>query len=201
MIVIENHVHFKAPGIATGFRVVLPDACCTQAERIPFVLCLHDYGQNGERMLEQISGSSLVDQHNVALLLPDGQNSCFLNMAHGPQWESYVMEYLLPYVQRTFPLQSSTALLGLGYGGWAAARLYARYPQHFRAAVALDADPELPKRYALGKLADQADLEAAFGHPDTMAVDPLHPDTVWLKGVSAQQALNTLLEIDWSTPA
>lgn len=201
MILIENHAHIKAPGIATSFQVALPDTACTQADRIPFVLCLHDYGQNGERMLRKLGGSALVDPYNIALLVPDGQNSCFLNMAHGPQWETYVMDFLLPYAQRTFPLQADCMLLGLGSGGWAAARLYARYPERFCAAVALDADAELPKRYAQGMLADWPDLEAAFGSPDAMPDYPLHPDTIWHSGISAEQALGPLLKKDWSTSA
>jgi len=106
MIVISNHAHLRALGISVGFKVALPDSACARAERIPYVLCLHDYGQSGERFLQTLCCGKLVDEANVGLLLPDGQNGCFLNMAHGPAWETYLLQGLLPYAEpkrRAFP--------------------------------------------------------------------------------------------------
>ena len=113
--------------------------------RIPYVLCLHDDGQNGEKLLQSLHCASAVDAANVALLLPDGQNSCFLNMAHGPKWETYLLRGLLPFAERTFPLRAKPGLLGVGTGGWAAARLAAQAPERFAASVAADAWEDLAR--------------------------------------------------------
>ena len=114
MIVISNQAHLQALGIAASFAVALPDAVCTQKTRVPYVLCLHDYGQNADRLLRMLACDALVDTQNIGLLIPDGQNSCFLDMAYGPHWESYLMNELLPYAQRTFPLQNTPRVFGVG---------------------------------------------------------------------------------------
>lgn len=198
MIVLTGHAHLRALGMTTGFLVALPDSACAGGPRIPYALCLHDYGQNGERLLQTMNCATLVDERNVALLLPDGQNGCFLDMAHGPKWETYLMQGLLPFAERTFPLQKTPKVFGLGTGGWAAARLAASYPERFAAALAADADANLPARYADGTLAAMPDLEAALGDPAKMPVYPLSGKTVWAAGVPAAQGL---FNTDWSSCA
>ncbi|HPJ02678.1 MAG TPA: alpha/beta hydrolase-fold protein [Candidatus Limiplasma sp.] len=198
MIVISNQAHLQALGIAASFAVALPDAVCTQKTRVPYVLCLHDYGQNADRLLRMLACDALVDTQNIGLLIPDGQNSCFLDMAYGPHWESYLMNELLPYAQRTFPLQNTPRVFGVGTGGWAAARLAAAYPDRFAASAAANARPDLPALYAQGKLSDRPDLEAAFGDPQRLQEYPVNKNTVWLEGANA---LQVLYNNDWSTPA
>ena len=198
MIVISNQAHLQALGIAASFTVALPDAICTQNTRVPYVLCLHDYGQNAEQFLRTLACDALVDKHNIGLLIPNGQNSCFLDMAHGPHWESYLMNELLPYAQRTFPLQENPKVFGAGTGGWAAARLAAAYPDRFAASAAANAKPDLPALYAQGRLSDMPDLEAAFGDPKSLPAYPLSKNTVWLEGANA---LQELYNKDWSTHA
>lgn len=201
MIVISSQAHLRALGISASFRLALPDSACGGRSRVPYVLCLHDYGQNGERLLQTLCCERLVDGTNAALLLPDGQNGCFLDMAHGPKWETYLLEGLLPFAERTFPLLSNPGLFGTGTGGWAAARLAALEPFRFPASLAVNADPDLLKAYAAGKLAAMPDLEAALGGADRVPSYPLCAETVWLHGVTAGEALAKLLENDWSTPA
>lgn len=200
MIVIHNRAQLAALGIAAGFTLALPDAACENAGRFPYALCLHGYGQNGETLLRSLGCEAAVDAARVALLLPDGQNGCFMNMAYGPAWETYLLRGLLPYTQRTFPLLGMPRLFGVGTGGWAAARLCGRYPDRFPSAVAANAQTDLPARYARGELSAMPDLEAAFGDPARLADDPPSPRTVWVNEPPAQ-ALQRMLNEDWSTPA
>ena len=198
MIVISNQAHLQALGIAASFTVALPDAICIQHTRVPYVLCLHDYGQNAEQFLRSLACDELVGKQNIGLLVPNGQNSCFLDMAYGPHWESYLMNELLPYAERTYPLQGIPKVFGVGTGGWAAARLAAAYPDRFAASAAANAQPDLPALYAQGKLSDRPDLEAAFGDPQRLPAYPVSKNTVWLEG---SNALQVLCNKDWSTPA
>ncbi len=199
MIVIETRAHLRELGIAVGFHAALPDAACAGKAQFPYVLCLHDDGQNGEKLLQSLRCASAVDAANVALLLPDGQNGCFLNMAHGPKWETYLLRGLLPFAERTFPLRAKPGLLGVGTGGWAAARLAAQAPERFAASVAADAWEDLPERYKAGELAGRPDLEAAFGDPQTMPPFILSAQTRRFSG--AEAALAAILTIDWSATA
>ncbi|HPF86529.1 MAG TPA: hypothetical protein PK537_00580 [Candidatus Limiplasma sp.] len=201
MIVIKNQAHLPQLGISAGFTLALPDMACRNSKRLPYVLCLHDYGQNGERLLQTLACAPLVDEAKAALLLPNGQNGCFLNMAHGLMWETYLLEGLLPYAARTFALQDPPKLYGVGTGGWAAARLAAAYPKRFAASAAVNAIPNLPKMYADGKLSAMPDLEAAFGSGQAVPDYPLCEQTLWFHGAAVTDALQTLLNEDWSTPA
>jgi pimeloyl-ACP methyl ester carboxylesterase len=197
MIVITCRVHLKQLGIANTFRLVLPDAALEIGERLPYVVCLHGYGQSGERLLNEACFGAVVDERRVALLLPNGQNSCFMNMAHGPNWETYLLDGLMPFAERTFPLCGKPRLLGVGTGGWAASRLIAAYPDRFTASIAVDARRDLQEAYANGELLTMPDLEAAFGDPAEMARFPLCEHTRWVNGVGG--ALTQLLNIDGST--
>ncbi len=196
MIVITCRSHLKQLGIANTFRLALPDAALETGERLPYVVCLHGWGQSGERLLNEACFSAVVDERRMALLLPNGQNSCFMNMAHGPNWETYLLDGLMPFAERTFPLRGKPRLLGVDTGGWAAARLAAAYPDRFTASVAVDARRDLQQAYANGELPTMPDLEAAFGDPAGMALFPLAAQTIWIDGVSG--ALARLLNIDGS---
>lgn len=199
MIVMQCGAHLPQLGIASGFRVALPDSACTSTERLPFVVCLHDDAQDGEHMLYTLCLDALVDECRVALLLPDGQNSCFLDMAHGPKWQTYLLEGLIPFAQRTFPLRDRIYLLGMGTGGWAAARLAGQCGDRFAGSIAINASPDLQQAYANGQLSVMPDLEAAFGDPARMPSFILSPDTLWFKDTHhAVQALRELLGSDGS---
>ena len=200
MIVMQCGAHLPQLGIASGFRVALPDSACTGTQHLPVVVCLHDYAQNSECMLHTLGFATLVDTYHVALLLPDGQNSCFVDMAQGPNWQTYLLEGLIPFAQRTFPLGDRVCLLGVGTGGWAAARMAAQYGDRFCGCVALNATVDLPHLYAKGQLSAMPDLEAVFGEPDRMPAFPLSPTTRYCKEMDqAIEALQALLGSDGTT--
>ncbi len=199
MIVISARAHLRELGISMGFSAALPDAACAGNRRFPYVLCLHDYGCNGETLLQSLCCASVVDKAGVALLLPNGQNGCFMNMAHGPQWETYLLQGLLPFAQRTFPLRGKPGLFGAGTGGWAAARLAGRYPDRFAASVAAGAWEDVPGRYKAGECGVMPDLEAVFGDPQTMPAFALCPDT--RRFSDPAEALRAILNVDWSASA
>jgi hypothetical protein len=193
MIVMTCRAHLPQLGIATTFHLALPDSATANGARLPYALCLHDYGANGQRFLTDACPAATVDARRVALLVPDGQNGCFLNMAHGPRWETYLLEGLIPFAERTFPLAGLPTLLGVGTGGWAAARLAAAYPQRFCASFAVNASHRIQQTYAAGELKTMPDLEAAFGDPSGMPAFPLAAGTAWLNGGNALSEALTLI--------
>jgi S-formylglutathione hydrolase FrmB len=199
MIVLSAGAHLSALGIASSFTLALPDSVCEASERLPYVLCLHNDTQNGERMLRSLCCDKLVDEYRYALLLPDGQNSCFMNMAYGPKWQTYLMDGLLPFAERSFPLAGKPSILGIGTGGWAAARLAKSFSSRFSAAAAVSASMELAQDYAMGRLLAKPDLEAAFGDPHKAEAFPLSIDTLLFGGEGAVlSALRRLMHTDGS---
>ena len=199
MIVMQCGAQLAQLGISSSFRVALPDSACTSAQRLPVVVCLHDYAQNSERMLQTLCLNTLVDECHVALLLPDGQNSCFADMAHGPRWQTYLLEGLIPFAQRTFPLGNRMYLLGVGTGGWAAASIAEQYGDRFAGSVAINATADLQHDYAKGRMSSMSDLEAVFGDPLQMADFPRCPTTLYCTEMDqVVEALRELLGSDGS---
>lgn len=199
MIVMHNGAHLSALGISSSFLLALPNAASEAGSRFPYVLCLHDDGCNGETMLRSLNCEEMVDACRCALLHPNGQNSCFLDMTHGPAWQNYLLMGLLPLAERSFPLSGKPSLLGMGTGGWAASRLAQQLPDRFFASAAVDAQPDLQEQYTQGKLCTKPDLQAAFGDPVQMKKYPLCPDTKWFCGEgAAQKALQYVMHADRS---
>jgi putative tributyrin esterase len=185
MIVIRGGAHLSALGISSSFVLALPEDACEIGIRIPYVLCLHDDAQNGDRLLRILNCEQLVDGRRFALLLPNGQNGCFMNMAHGPKWQTYLLDGLLPFAERSFPLVGKPSLLGIGTGGWAAAHLKTLFSERFSLSSAVSARLSLPEEYAMGRQKAIPDLEAVFGDPMRVEAFPLSPVTQWLSGEGA----------------
>ena len=67
-------------------------------------------------------------------------NSCYLNMEHGSDFMTYMLEELPTFIQQTFPVsrrREDTFIAGLSMGGYGAFRLAGERPDLFAAAVSL----------------------------------------------------------------
>ena len=159
MILME--VSSRLPGLehAQYWRIALPDATMTgNGEQFPLALFFHDLGYDGTQLAQLCRLPRLVDQTGWAILLPNGNRSCFTDMRYGPHWRTYLTEGLLPFVSRSFPVANTAVAIGLGTGGWAAAHLLDRCPERISAAIAFNASPDLPESWT-----DDMNLSAVFG--------------------------------------
>jgi len=126
MIVVDGRSGTKYLKFPNAYTLLLPESM-GKGERLPLILCLHDLGWDRWRCMREMCAESLVESLGIALVLPDGRRSCFLNMAHGPRWNDYLAQELFVRLCRTFPLESKrTGVLGVGAGALGALELAKR---------------------------------------------------------------------------
>lgn len=170
MICIQGQARPQFLGFPSSFLVMLPDAA-SLGRAFPAVLCLHDVGRDSSWFHLNARMEAMVEKHRLALILPDGRNSCFADMEQGPSWGKALAEGLMPLVRNTFPMKDGEAgILGVGTGGWAAARLSAQRPRLFTACATVDMTPYLAEQYACGELTGPGEWAAIFGEPEKMSV-------------------------------
>ncbi len=103
MIVVDGRARTNYLKFPNAYTLLLPERA-GKGERMPFVLCLHDLGQDRWQCLREMDAQELVERLGIALVLPDGRYSCFLNMAHGPRWNDYLGQELPAQLCHTFAL-------------------------------------------------------------------------------------------------
>lgn len=163
MIWIQGDTRPRHLGFPMHYGVVLPDAAC-HGQDFPAVLCLHDMGEDGSAFLKKARMEALVERYGLALILPDGRFSCFMDMAHGPAWGRALAQGLLPTIQTTFAVRTGRyGVLGVGTGAFGAVHLAASDQQCMAACAAIDLPMDLLNRYAQGELTPAGEWPAVFG--------------------------------------
>lgn len=123
MIVVDARVHAKYLNFPNAYTLLLPGGMADR-KRFPLVLCLHDLGMDRWQCMRQGNLEELAEKLEVALVFPDGRRSCFLNMAHGPRWNDYLLRELFVQLSHTFPIESGSAgVIGAGTGALGALAL------------------------------------------------------------------------------
>ncbi len=125
----------------TSFEVLLPNdphwgaPANPATERTLFLL--HGYkGKAGNWVPEE-----LVYRYNFAVIMPNGENSFYLNgLSTGHAFQTLLGEELVSYVRKTFGLakkREDTAIAGLSMGGYGALHTGLAYPETFGKIAAL----------------------------------------------------------------
>ncbi len=76
----------------------------------------------------------------VAVVMPSGENSSYINMAHGERYLDYIGRELPEFMTRMFPLskdREKTYIAGLSMGGYGAYRIGLAFPETFGYIAAL----------------------------------------------------------------
>lgn len=122
--------------MATHVAVALPDDA--RPEKTLFLL--HGLTGTYTDWLLQGNAYRIANDRNIAIVMPDGQRSFYLDQPHSLRWESWLASEL-PHLLDTYlklPLRSSDlAIAGLSMGGYGAMRSALHHPQVFSAAMSL----------------------------------------------------------------
>lgn len=76
----------------------------------------------------------------LAVVMPSVENSAYMNMAYGEQYETYITEELSEFLATIFPIsrkREDTFIAGLSMGGGGAFRYALKFPDKYGAAASL----------------------------------------------------------------
>ncbi len=131
-----------------SFKFILPENIFTQAGENPHysrpaktLYLLHGKGNYND---EWLAGSSIRDFayiYNLAVFMPYGEDSFYLNQEHAKRnYSNYVGQELVEYTRKTFGLsdrREDTFVGGLSMGGFGALHTGLAFPETFSRIMAL----------------------------------------------------------------
>ena len=131
---------------------------------------LHGFSDDHSGWLRRTKVEYYGREYNLAVVLPNAQNSFYANMHHGYNFLNHIALEVPIFIQKTFHLSAkreNNFVAGLSMGGYGAFKIALSYPERFAAAASLsgildiqlaveenqeEPDPRytLPMRLALG---------------------------------------------------
>ncbi len=138
---------FRTPAVkgTTGVRVLLPRGYAQQrGRRYPVLYLLHGAIDNFRSWTDKGDAARLTLAYPIIVVMPDsgpdGGYTNWYNDGRGgqPEWETYHVEQLLPWIDshfRTIPTRADRAVAGLSMGGYGAITYAAQHPDLFGAAA------------------------------------------------------------------
>jgi len=157
---------------------------------IKTLFLLHGYTGDAENWVPWY----LADKYNFAVVIPNGENSFWLDgQATGHAFCKFLGEELLGYVQRVFGLaktKEDTYIMGLSMGGFGALHTALYYPDKFGQVTALSSALLV---HDLASLKEGEDYEIAnyeyfrecFGDPAKVLESDNNPETL-IKKIKAE---------------
>jgi S-formylglutathione hydrolase FrmB len=134
---------------STVFHAVIPNDLLPDAKRgnphyerpMKTLYLLHGYAGNSNDWLVNCNVSDLAAKYNLAIIMPTGENSFYLNgKGTGSAYETLTGQELVAYTRNMFGLsckREDTYIGGLSMGGFGAIHTGLKYPENFGKMVGL----------------------------------------------------------------
>jgi len=122
---LQKHVQMK---------VILPEK---GAGPFPVYYLLHGLSDDCHAWTRRSSIERYAENFPFAIVMPDGFRSFYTDNAEGPAYGRYILDDVLGFVERTFPVQrerTGRCIGGLSMGGYGALRLALSRPDLFISA-------------------------------------------------------------------
>ena len=154
----------------------------------PALYLLNGYTGNHLDFITETRISRFAKEHGLAVVMPDGDNSFYLNHGDGENFARFISEDLLEATRRVFPLsreREKTFIGGVSMGAYGALINGLRHPEVFGAIISLSApylnDPvfpeaDLPAYWLKKNAAEKALLPALYLACGSR--DPLFPSNL-----------------------
>lgn len=131
------------------YRVVLP-ASIAAGSKLPVIYLLHG-GDGSFRDWSNYSDSARFAERGLILVMPEGDDSYFVNAAERPQdrYEDYIVNDLIADVESRFPVaagRTTRAIVGVSMGGFGAVKLALSHPELFVFAGGISPAVDVPSR-------------------------------------------------------
>lgn len=179
------------------YRVLLPASYRREHRHYPVLYLLHGYMNPYYEWDRQTDLARLLAPHDLIVVLPQFDNSFYLNSAADPKdrYLSYFFRDLLPDVQARYRARTeppARAVAGVSMGGYGAMLLALRFPQAFSFAAEFSGCLDLVHDRPLAEAMQPFELDKLLGPPesetrkanDVMAlvemVDPAALPYLWL---------------------
>jgi S-formylglutathione hydrolase FrmB len=144
--VVKVDFESKLTGQRLPYHVVLPpdyDAAAARNVRYPVLYLLHGLGGSHEDWVSSRAHlAQHAAQHRIIIVTPEGKAAWYTDSATAPdeRFESYIMQELLPDVERRFRARATRegrAVAGLSMGGYGALKFGVKYPDKFVLAASM----------------------------------------------------------------
>lgn len=143
----------------TDCRLLLPDKVEPQ-EKLKVIWLCHGGSGDENEWLYHATVSELADSERIAMVLVNANDSCFVDMAYGNRYGTYIGKELPQILYTMFPCLSDKRednyVSGLSNGGYGSLYLGLTFPEQFGAIGAFSAG-------------DKADSKPKQGRPGTMS--------------------------------
>jgi S-formylglutathione hydrolase FrmB len=120
---------------ALPYNVILPpDYRRSKATRYPVLYLLHGLGGHYGDWLTRTNVADYAAQYRIIIVMPEGNDSWYVDGASGMKYESYLLKELLPDVDkryRTIQSRYGRAIAGLSMGGYGAIKFGLKNPSTF----------------------------------------------------------------------
>ncbi len=118
----------------TAMNVILPEQI---TGRLPVFYLLHGLSDDYSAWQRRTSIERYVQNLPLIVVMPDGGRYFYCDCVDGPQYESYFIKELIPYIDSVFPTRAERAgraIGGLSMGGYGAIKLALKFPELFASA-------------------------------------------------------------------
>lgn len=141
----------------TAVNIIIPEAA--PAEDIPTLYLLHGMHGNYSAWCRKTGIERYAAARNIAVVMPDGENSFYEDMKYGKKYFTYVADELVDYTRRIFRLSTKrekTFICGLSMGGYGSFKLALRRPEQYAACASLSGCVDIVERLKVCKWTNEA---------------------------------------------
>ncbi len=181
---IQAQIQSSALKMPIGFDVLLPES----KKPMDSLYLLHDSGKDHSQWL-LLGIASFFEQSNCALIMPQGNNSLFLNTQNNYNFFEFLAKELPSLCSTWFPLkdeQTSRYISGIGTGGYAAVLAAFAIPSFYHKVIAIEGQFDIASMYQKENkneifhgLGDQNTFHNSLRNlwnPDTVSIENLKTD-------------------------
>ena len=134
MSVIQMRFFSETLNIFSSATIILPLPRDVKVEvrDLPVLTLLHGMGDGHSAWLRKTAVERYALKHGVAVVMPDGELSCYENMVHGHRYRDYITRELPKLMQETFPFSTDREknfIAGCSMGGFGALKLGLAHPE------------------------------------------------------------------------
>lgn len=145
MIWNDFHFYSRALKMYTQAYVLLPELAAFESanrQALPTLYLLHGLYDDYTSWMRCSRIASYAARYAVAVVMPSGGRSFYADMAHGPDYWTFVSEELPGIMEAYFPLsdkREARFAAGLSMGGYGAMRLGLQKPDRYAAIASISA--------------------------------------------------------------